>query len=324
MLCTSPLKLDSGNTVACGQCMNCRINHKLKWFGRLVLEARAWQSYSFITLTFDDDHLPRDRSVSRTDIKVWRDKLHRLSPDAYPRIFAVGEYGEAYGRPHYHVIHFGGSAKWEPYYREAWSVEGTPKGLIDVQDPRSKSALAYCLGYVTKKMTSAGDERLDGRKPEFSSAPVKPTLGLAGLNQLAGLMSTRQAVNALFNHGFPRGFTLGGQYYPFFWRDRIRVMEAAGYNHEWEDHLQEEQRRTWLDVETFEIYRRAELKRWSPAKLQDALTNLRIETNEQEQEAARVKAALRADKRRRLYQASKQASPLDVPLPTGRDTQQTR
>ena len=301
MLCTSPLDLPNGKVV-CNQCMNCRINHKLKWLGRMVLEARHFHSYSFITLTYADEHLPKDGSVNRPDLRAWLEKMRRQVGEF--RYFAVAEYGEDKGRAHYHVIHFGGSGTpaWRAIYENAWTGNKGLRGRVQTEDPRDKkAAMAYCLGYVTKKMTSAKDDRLDGRTPEFFSCSLHPPIGRSGMVHLSRMLNTRQGAQAIAAKGFPRGFILQGQYYPFMRRDRHFVMEKAGYTTEMDDHLEDIDSRAWLEFEEMEVYNKAQTFSWSNERLKDAIVNLRAKQDAEETERRRIQAALRAEKRRRNH-----------------------
>ena len=46
--------------IPCGQCIGCRIQQREDWTTRIELEARQWpkEQVWFITLTYDDDHVP--------------------------------------------------------------------------------------------------------------------------------------------------------------------------------------------------------------------------------------------------------------------------
>ena len=61
---------------------------------------------SFITLTYDDDHLPVDKSLDKRVFQLFMKRL-RKALDKKIRYFHAGEYGERFGRPHYHALIFG-------------------------------------------------------------------------------------------------------------------------------------------------------------------------------------------------------------------------
>lgn len=335
MLCIHPIKPKSlgGQQVACGNCMNCRINHKLKWLGRMALEAEEAKRYVFITLTYADEHLPKSLDLSRVELKQFLDKLRRNGQGPGMRYFAVGEYGTEGQRevnPHYHVILFGSSVSLELVRRcrDAWSVHDThgkllwQKGRVTVEDPRSRAAMAYVLGYVTKKLTSKKDDRLTytnakgeevQRAPEFFHASNQPPLGRAGLNHIARMCNTPQGATAIAEKGFPRGFTKDGQYYPFHRRDREYVMEQAGYGDDYDEHLEDMQDHAWLQFELYSLYYQAERSAWSAAKLRDMISQLRTRLDAEALERKRITAEARAEKRRRAWIKKRKQAPASGP-----------
>ena len=45
--------------VPCGKCEACRNRKAFAWSKRLELEEHCWKYTAFVTLTYDDDHLPQ-------------------------------------------------------------------------------------------------------------------------------------------------------------------------------------------------------------------------------------------------------------------------
>lgn len=64
-----------------------------------------------LTLTYDTGHLPQNGSLVKKDLTdFWKRLRYRLRRDKKVtdlKYFACGEYGDNYGRPHYHAILFG-------------------------------------------------------------------------------------------------------------------------------------------------------------------------------------------------------------------------
>ena len=61
MRCTNPLsivKYGTSFSVPCGRCIACRLNHNNSWAIRIYMESRTCKYSSFLTLTYDDKHLP--------------------------------------------------------------------------------------------------------------------------------------------------------------------------------------------------------------------------------------------------------------------------
>ena len=72
----------------------------------------------FVTLTYDDEHLPIERIgsdlfqtnvavVSKRDVQLFMKRLRKKYEDYKMRYFVTSEYGAKNGRPHYHMILFG-------------------------------------------------------------------------------------------------------------------------------------------------------------------------------------------------------------------------
>lgn len=107
-MCDSPVKLRKGDVVPCGRCSDCIGIHRQGWIKRLYYEAYYSDFAYFTTLTYDEEHLVYGDSESPIlnyrDIQLFfkraRKKGFRF------KYFGVGEYGEHYGRPHYHVLFF--------------------------------------------------------------------------------------------------------------------------------------------------------------------------------------------------------------------------
>lgn len=85
----------------CGKCLACKLDYAKNWATRCMLEVKDHEVSTFVTLTFDDEHL----------VKPNRDTfcafIRRLRKDYKVRYFAVGELGEHTKRFHYHAILFG-------------------------------------------------------------------------------------------------------------------------------------------------------------------------------------------------------------------------
>lgn len=92
----------------CGKCLLCRINKSREWSFRLMLHAEECNfQCSFITLTYDDEHLPEDFQVHKDHLQKFFKRIRFSLGDIRIKYFACGEYGGMSGRPHYHAIVFG-------------------------------------------------------------------------------------------------------------------------------------------------------------------------------------------------------------------------
>lgn len=171
----------------CQRCMGCRLEHSRQWAMRCMHEKQMHPVSCFLTLTYDDKHLPEDGSLVRQDPQLFLKRLRdRLSPVKF-RFYGCGEYGETSGRPHYHFILFGmdfldkkfykKSKNGEDLYTSKFCREVWPAGNNVIGDVTFQSC-AYVSGYVTDKMNGEkADDHYMGRLPEFSMMSRRPGIG---------------------------------------------------------------------------------------------------------------------------------------------------
>ena len=106
--------------VPCGNCMACRLEYSRQWANRCMMEAMYHKDCCFVTLTYDDIHIPRRTcrrsgsnscsivySLCQRDLQLFFKRLRKAFPACVIRYFGCGEYGPTTLRPHYHVILFG-------------------------------------------------------------------------------------------------------------------------------------------------------------------------------------------------------------------------
>lgn len=197
----------------CGQCIGCRLNRSREWAIRCVHEASMHEGNSFVTLTYDDKHLPPGGGLVYRDFQDFMRRVRKRFGcmdltlwGRVPRFFVCGEYGELTKRPHFHALLFGlffpdrqflrtapGGAR---LYRSAMLEELWPAGFSSVGDVTFESA-AYVARYVLKKVTGeradAHYRRVDGGsgevldvEPEFCRMSLKPGIGATWFQRFAG------------------------------------------------------------------------------------------------------------------------------------------
>lgn len=164
----------------CGQCLPCRISRRRIWVTRLMLEYIVSQIGCFVTLTYDDEHLPVGANLNGKDLQAFNKKLRKRVGKF--RFFACGEYGENLGRPHYHILIFG-KFIGSKIIKDVWG-----KGRVHVGE-LNKYTIQYTAGYVLKKMTQSSDKFLRGKKPEFSRMSRRPGIGAGAVSELARVNS---------------------------------------------------------------------------------------------------------------------------------------
>lgn len=146
----------------CGKCLACRIRRRSIWAIRMLHEMTSHKDASFITLTYDDEHLPVRGLDSRgvllkSDLQKFH-KRARKAGNEY-KYYCCGEYGDRGQRPHYHGILFG----WNPSERDLDSIWGM--GRVDVGTAEA-SSIRYVCGYVSKKLGLSDYDSSD-RPPPF-------------------------------------------------------------------------------------------------------------------------------------------------------------
>ena len=218
MSCTSNFLMKNPRTgeiikIPCRQCISCRLARSIEWQVRNRWESFTNNGFSyFVSLTFADDYL-YNTDGSRVDLSVdllqrffkrFRKKLHN-HPMKY---FAVSEYGEKSGRPHYHfLLHAKGLSfgSVERAARESWR-----NGFISVE-PFNATTCRYVVEYVTMFSPTPEDKeiyRSHGLTPPFS-------LKSRGIGFKYMSLYKDEIVNGCLNNkGFP--FLL-----PSYWRNKL-------------------------------------------------------------------------------------------------------
>ena len=187
--------------IGCGQCIGCRIKRARHWAVRMVHEAQDHPENSFITLTYDDEHLPKNAGLEVRDWQLFLKKLRKYLAPKKIRFYMCGEYGEAedqynkIGRPHFHAIIFGHTfmadaelKREQPKAYYSHTLESLWGNGIAEFGPMELGSAAYCAQYTVKKITGQQAEdhyqRLDKNtgllvpiRPEFSTMSRRPGIG---------------------------------------------------------------------------------------------------------------------------------------------------
>lgn len=201
---------DLAVTVPCGQCRACRLERSRQWAVRCMHEASLWPENSFVTLTYNDDYLPNDKSVSVRELQLFLKRLRKHVPNKKIRFYACGEYGEKSLRAHYHLCLF----NYDPpdkklhkvkkgirYYRsdflenKIWTdpVTKESKGHVLTGDVTFESA-AYVARYIMKKVNGEQAEdhytiydletgEIFELEPEFTTMSRGGRGGLGGIGK---------------------------------------------------------------------------------------------------------------------------------------------
>lgn len=154
------IQLKTGDIVPCGKCPVCKANERQEWIFRLQQEYFASIFSLFVTLTYDEENLPKDSSVNKVDVQLFHKRLRKHFAAGELRYYVVSEYGDHTFRPHYHGLYFFKSShdKKQIYdiFERSWN-----KGFLKFGDVEEGS-IVYCTKYCLKH-----SETPEGRKPTF-------------------------------------------------------------------------------------------------------------------------------------------------------------
>lgn len=215
-------------------------------------EASLHDSNLFVTLTYNDDHLPEDLSLRHRDFQLFMKRLRKTVGPV--RFYMCGEYGTENLRPHYHCLLFGVyfadrmffSRRGDNYLWRSPTLERLwPHGHSSFGQVTFESA-SYVTGYVTKKVT--GDlakehyRRTDPETgetwqvvPEYSRMSLRPGIGKPWLDKYASDITNTGKV-------FMRGRKLAP---PRYYNEKLMEVNP--------DRAEEMQYEAWLARQTDEM-----------------------------------------------------------------------
>ena len=146
--------------VPCGKCPACRANYRSELVFRIQQEYLANAFSVFVTLTYDNDHLPKDLCVNKDDVQKFHKRLRKHFAPQELRFFLISEYGDRGHRPHYHGLYFFKSIQdYNALYDifvKSWNLGFIKFGEVEI------GSILYCTKYCLK-----GNDVPEGRKPNF-------------------------------------------------------------------------------------------------------------------------------------------------------------
>ena len=230
---------------ACKQCISCRLNKSMEWAGRIAGESKLYERNCFLTLTYSDENLPENNVLSLPDLQKFKKRLRKkchghqevygvkLRPGQKNpiRSYECGEYGDQFGRAHYHMA----LLNYKPYDLEyhktnkhgdklytsktldaIWGLGKVYIGELNV------SSASYVARYITKKIN--GDAKAAHyakinqetgecytEKQEFATMSRKPGIGVPFFNKyksdfMQGKMTMRSRTGQILQRKIPVHF----------------------------------------------------------------------------------------------------------------------
>ncbi len=189
------LRLQYTQEVPCGSCLGCRKEQGRQWAVRIMHEVQFHDVSYFVTLTYNDDELPRHGSLRADDFSRFVKDLRRAYPQERVSYYGCGEYGGSSQRPHYHAVLFGVdfldkcidvTSTSDDVWRSQSLEDVWGRGRCQLGSVTMASA-SYIAKYVRKKIGPGSQDKYEAvivdtgelvdRRPEFSRMSLKPAIG---------------------------------------------------------------------------------------------------------------------------------------------------
>lgn len=159
--------------VPCGYCEECRLNKAKDWNARCVMESKYHVQSMFITLTYDDVHVPYghytdDDGVIHQSMTLeeristsFMKQLRNVTGIQGLKFIMSAEYGDKTFRPHYHFVVFGltlPDLQWlkddnlgKPVFVSKTLNDIWKKGFVQCSVLDGMAAAGYVARYTLKK-----------------------------------------------------------------------------------------------------------------------------------------------------------------------------
>lgn len=160
-------------------------------------ESQLHTEKCFITLTYDDDHMPEGKTLVKSHFQSFMKRLRKHAEPQQLRFFHCGEYGSLDQRPHYHALIYGycfndrkvhsRNAQGNTLYVSETLQRLWPFGFSTIGELTYETA-AYTARYIVKKVTGeaaqAHYQSIDintgevvRRLPEYVTMSNRPGIG---------------------------------------------------------------------------------------------------------------------------------------------------
>lgn len=183
-------------SVPCGRCWGCRLELSRQWALRCVHESQLHNESSFITLTYDDEHLPYGGTLIKKHFQDFIKRVRRKYEGRRLGYFHCGEYGDRTRRPHYHALLFGVEFPDQTFFKRSadgskiytsdalqklWGAGFCTTGAVTFE------SAAYVARYTMGKLNYEKEydyEFIDletgevcAVQPEYTTMSLKPAIG---------------------------------------------------------------------------------------------------------------------------------------------------
>lgn len=184
----------------------------------MTMEQALHSESCFLTLTYDDDHLPAHGSLRKKDVQDFlkRERYH----NGPLRYYGVGEYGSRTWRPHYHLALFGRNFGVRRSVEiPTWDKGHAFSGMLTPESMR------YVASYLLKRLTKKEDRRLERidpdtgevfrLEPEFPLMSLRPGIGAAAIRAYGKFLGSAVGKKWVRENGdVPREVRIGARRFP--------------------------------------------------------------------------------------------------------------
>ena len=231
----------------CGRCLECLRRRQKEWIFRINCETEESVNPLFITCTYKDEDLPLGEEDAPTlHYKDFQDFLKRLRiaqkryiengqipfPNEFKkstkrvfdteklrkiRFFCSAEYGDQYGRPHFHAALWNLHPDMESQLDSLWR-----HGHVHIRQLKPER-INYLTKYMLKK---EDDEQKERQVPQFTRMSTNPGIGANYLRMVQFQRNTNEPGIVRIN-GYPQGLPRYYRDRMFDWEERLQLAEDS-------------------------------------------------------------------------------------------------
>ena len=206
-------KYNDHQQLPCGKCLSCQIDKSKEWAVRGFHESQCHSQNCFITLTYDEEHLPENNTLVKEDLQKFIKLLRYQIGETKIKFLAAGEYGSEHNshRPHYHACIFGYDPPDKQYFfTNKWgdavytsdfiSKAWRHKGYITVSELNYRTC-AYVARYTVKKIVTKEEREqheywIDTKTGETNYDPIAYKKGLLMKNKIPEFITMSNGIGS--------------------------------------------------------------------------------------------------------------------------------
>jgi hypothetical protein len=205
---------------------------------RCLHEKKLHSESCFLTLTYDNEHLPEAGTLVKRDFQLFMKRMRKQRPQGL-RFFMCGEYGELNGRPHYHALFFNTdfpdklrysqNRRGDVYYssdelRFIWQLGNVLIGEVNFDT--AAYVARYCMSKVTGKDADRHYEVFDRdgvvhrRLSEYTDMSRRPGIGTGYYERFGSEVRVHDSVVVNGKEVRP----------PRFYDGKFELLDPVGYD----------------------------------------------------------------------------------------------